>query len=222
MPQAGITSEGTICGEQSSFMSSGMTGGRMTLRTFCEPAPIQPPQVLRHPDAVYGSALFRPATGGEAVIYTNDSSQVISGDGGGALRCFDDNQLVPRQALFSEAMGHRTMIHAVATSPDGSLLAAESNSTIRLWNLRKREPVGEKMCGHTYGIADMKFSPDGRLLASGTCPSTLIRSDRRRSRWSLIRRECSAGFSLSPRPRRSHRPTAASSCCKAREWEREC
>jgi len=86
---------------------------------------------------------------------------------------FDDNQLVPRQDIFSEAMGHRTMIHAVATSPDGSLLAAESASTIRLWNLRKREPVGAKMCGHTYGVADMKFSPDAKLLASGAWDGTV-------------------------------------------------
>jgi WD40 repeat protein len=85
---------------------------------------------------------------------------------------FDDNQLMPRQDLFSEAMGHRTVIHAVVTSPDGSLLAAESNSTIRLWNLRTRQPVGDKMCGHTYGIADMEFSPDGKLLASGSWDGT--------------------------------------------------
>jgi WD40 repeat protein len=85
---------------------------------------------------------------------------------------FDDSQLVPRQDLFSEAMGHRTTIHAVATSPDGALLAAESDSIIRLWNLRLRQPVGNKMFGHTDHVADMEFSPDGKLLATGAWDGT--------------------------------------------------
>ncbi|MDX1927621.1 MAG: ankyrin repeat domain-containing protein [Pirellulaceae bacterium] len=54
-----------------------------------KPSRFQPPKFLRHPDKVFGSAKFRPAIGGEAVIYSNDSRQVISGGNDGAIRFFD-------------------------------------------------------------------------------------------------------------------------------------
>ena len=50
---------------------------------------------------------------------------------------FDDNRLVRKHDLFSHEMGHRSPIHALATSRDGGLLAAASNSAIRLWDLEQ-------------------------------------------------------------------------------------
>ena len=79
---------------------------------------------------------------------------------------FEQNELRRAEGRFSQAMGHANMINAVAASPDGRLVAAESDA-IRLWDRRKKESVGVEMRGHTFRIADMKFSPDSRLLATG-------------------------------------------------------
>lgn len=84
---------------------------------------------------------------------------------------FDNNRLTPRGELFSEAMGHRTTIHTVATSPNGSLLAAESDA-IRLWDLRLQRCLGDKLCGHTRALTSMEFSGDGQLLASSAWDGT--------------------------------------------------
>ena len=79
---------------------------------------------------------------------------------------FGKNALTEKKGLFSEAMGHRSFIDAVAFSPDGSILAASSDAAIRLWDMRKRRPIGGKMCGHTDSPSDLRFSPDGKWLAS--------------------------------------------------------
>lgn len=83
-----------------------------------------------------------------------------------------DNKLSLKKDLFSEAMGHRSFVEAVAFSPDGELLAASSSAAIRLWDMKKRQPVGTKMCGHTSSLSNLRFSPDGKWLASGAWDGT--------------------------------------------------
>ena len=57
---------------------------------------------------------------------------------------------------------------AVAFSPDGRSLAAVSHhdATIRLWDTRRRRPIGPPMIGFSGAFAGgLAFSPDGRTLA---------------------------------------------------------
>jgi WD40 repeat protein len=41
-----------------------------------------------------------------------------------------------------------SIIYTVAFSPDNTLLAASSHEAIRLWDMKRRRPVGGKLCGH--------------------------------------------------------------------------
>ena len=84
----------------------------------------------------------------------------------------DGETLTAKRGLFGEAMGHRSFIHAVAFSPDGSVLAASSDAAIRLWDMKTRRAIGGKMCGHTSSLGDLKFSPDGKWLASASWDGT--------------------------------------------------
>src|SRR5262249_12267474 len=71
--------------------------GRKDLVAALEAKPARPvaanrldsPVVLRRPDAVFGSARFRAAGGGQALVYTADGKQLVAGDRGGAIRFFD-------------------------------------------------------------------------------------------------------------------------------------
>ncbi len=78
----------------------------------------------------------------------------------------DGDKFTQVKGRFTEAMGHRTFIDAVAISPDGSILAASSGLSIRLWDMKRNRPIGGKLSGHMTSIAHLRFSPDGRWLAS--------------------------------------------------------
>jgi len=79
--------------------------------------------------------------------------------------------------------GHTAWITSIAFSPDGNMLASNSNDhTIRLWDV----PTGQCLItlrGHTSGVQTIAFSPDGNLLASGSNDYTI-------RLWNVETRQC--------------------------------
>jgi len=58
------------------------------------------------------------------------------------------------------------VVHAVAFSPDGSVLAAAChNRTVRLWGMEEGAPIGT-LRGHRAPALDVAFRADGRTVAS--------------------------------------------------------
>lgn len=77
---------------------------------------------------------------------------------------FRNQKLDACREIFSQEMGHRTMIHAVATSPYGNLVAAESGGVIRLWDLQEQSKLAIEMPGRSS--SQLRFSHNGKWLAS--------------------------------------------------------
>ena len=64
-----------------------------------------------------------------------------------------------------------------AFSPDGQLLAGwrgREGHGVMLWDANTHQALGPPLLGHTEGIINLTFSPDGTVLASGGHDTTII------------------------------------------------
>ncbi len=74
---------------------------------------------------------------------------------------------------------HNSAVISVVFNPSGTILASGSCSSyeagfcnkgeIILWDMQTHKPIGEPLRGHSDQVNTLAFSPDGKILASGSC-----------------------------------------------------
>jgi WD40 repeat protein len=94
--------------------------------------------------------------------------------------------LATHQPSGQPLKGHSGRVYSAAFSPDGKTLASAgcgvaidsrgtcSQGEIILWDVETRQPIGQPINGHSDLVRSVAFSPDGKLLASGSYDSTII------------------------------------------------
>jgi hypothetical protein len=95
-----------------------------------------------------------------------DQLQLAIGTDQGKVRLWDchGQRFIGRHQPFN----HPAEITQLAYSPDGRLLAtADSDGTIRLWNVTTLELMGSPLTAQQAPVTSLVFSHDGTLLASG-------------------------------------------------------
>jgi WD40 repeat protein len=118
-----------------------------------------------------------------SVAFSPDGRLLASGSLEETIKLWD----VTTGSLVRTLTGHTDSVYSVAFSPDGRLLASGScqrNSNyfcsqgeikpgeIKLWDVTTGSLV-RTLTGHTDSVYSVAFSPDGRLLASGSRDATI-------------------------------------------------
>lgn len=89
----------------------------------------------------------------------------------GAVQLWDlDASPAPTSVWIPDGRGP---VGPVALSPDGSVLASGSGTTIQLWDTRSHERIGEPLDGHTDAVMGLAFGRDRSRLVSASADNTV-------------------------------------------------
>ena len=109
-----------------------------------------------------------------AIAVSRDGKWVVSGTWSGWVTVWNAES----HSKVTEVRGHNDVVYAVDVSPDGARIATGSaDCTLCVWSLS----TGQRLLGalgpvkHDHSVAAVKFSPDGRLIATATWERDSVR-----------------------------------------------
>jgi eukaryotic-like serine/threonine-protein kinase len=110
--------------------------------------------------------------GGSRAVFSSDGKTLVTGDYRDGLKIWD---VASGQLRFSD---QTAWSNALAISPDGQTVACVSGTVelpgeISLWQVATGKKLATPANSHRTGMSAVAYSPDGRILATGSFDSTV-------------------------------------------------
>lgn len=104
------------------------------------------------------------------VVFSPNTEKLVSGDQCGIIRIWNVETGEPLRRID----WHAGTICGIITSPDGTRFATASRDHfMAVWDLNTGERVGESLRGHSDGVKNAIYTPDGETIISVSDDSTL-------------------------------------------------
>ncbi len=114
-----------------------------------------------------------------AVAFSPDGQMLASGSWDNTIVVWS---MEDQQTEYSLS-GHAGAVYSLALGADGrTMISGGADHKVILWNLAANQSVGETLAGHVTWVNSIASSPDGQLIASGSC-----------SQWDEETEECAQG-----------------------------
>ncbi len=105
-----------------------------------------------------------------SISFSPDGSMIASGGADSTVRVWDVNSGMEIHTL----KGQSFIIYCVTYSPDGSKIASAGNKMIKIWDANRGIEISTlKANSICWTARNLSFSPDGKILASGSVDNTV-------------------------------------------------
>jgi WD40 repeat protein len=135
---------------------------------------------LWQPDGVLLRTLKLDGSGFWDVAFSPDGEALAAGNGNGAIPIWKRDG-----TLLQAVDAHQGMVYGVSFSPTGKTIASASlDGTVKLWkfdypstvqgtSLPQKALLLRTLKGHTQGVPQVSFSPDGEIIATASLDNTV-------------------------------------------------